>query len=219
VAAEAGFNAGAALILVDRVRRDTALPEAERMFAQRLSELASTAPALALERLREQAERVLPQLPHSEVHMDLAKAITADTYLRYLAVPEVRDAFTTVADFIAFLSAQTDRTAFLTSSVAPGPAIVAWERSWITEAAWLEPLNGNQIRAALELPRPPPFVLLRFGASALKEAGCGIRQPCSLDTVFAPHLEWREEGLVSGFPEYVDGDLPSTACTRVEWRP
>jgi hypothetical protein len=207
-----------ARLLLSKVRRDRILEPRFRRRAQRLL-LHVDQPTLVLARLQRAAGEALPDLPRRAPTTDLARAVTADTFLRYHCRADFRDAFLSVDDFIAFMAAQPDKRSVLRSALSSNASIFPWSRSWLAEYAPLIGLSGHDASLVLELDKEPPLVLFVFRLGDMTRNDVTVRPPCSLDSVIAPNLQWRETGLVSGVPEYVDGDVPLAALTELEWRP
>ena len=61
------------------------------------------------------------------------------------------------------------------------------------------------------------MVIFEFERDTLLALGLQVRRPNSLDSVLGPNYQWRESGLASGVPEYVDGNIPRAALSRITW--
>lgn len=215
MAAEA-LDVGGARLLVEKVRRDRTLDERYRRRAARLAPM-SDKPALVLARLQRTAREVLPGLPRRPPATDLARVVTAAVFLRYHALPEVREAFLSAEDFIRYVDAQPDKSTFLRQVQSKNEPLFPWDRSWMADWHAVRGLTGVDLDRALELDKRPPFVVFVFPRSACAAYDITVRRPCSLDSVLGPHLQWREGGPLSGLEEYVDGDLAAAAVSDLHW--
>ena len=206
-----------ALTLIDKVRHDPSLSPLERRRAGELRRHASR-PAVVLERLQREARTVLPRRPKQVSTVPLIRVVTAATFRSYLARPEVRESFTTTADFILFIDSQSDPDAVLMEALRQDPVVFPWERSWLAEESAVRGMGAVELNAALELDQNGPFVVFHFSVANMSAQGVTIREPCSLDSVIGPNLQWRPSGPLSGVREYVDDDIPRAAVTSLEWR-
>jgi hypothetical protein len=205
-----------ALALLQKVRRDTRLPTPVRRRAATLAG-SGAEPAVVLASLQQIAELYLPLLPRTVPDQSLARVTTAATFLRFYSKPEVRDAFVSVVDFVAYVRGEREPSQFLTSALTPNDPLFMWQRSWLAPARQVRGLSAEDTLKALEMTGEPPIVIFEFDREALLESGVQVRQPNSLDSVLGPNYQWTPTGLLSGIPEYVDGDLPRSALSRLSW--
>lgn len=206
-----------ALALLLKVRRDTKLPEPVRRRAGLVAGPAPE-PALVLASLQSSARALLPTLPRTDPAESLARVTTAATFLRYYSTPEARDSFQSVDDFLVFIATHHDPSAFLLSILTRNDPIFGWDRSWMAPSRQLRGLSAEDVLRALEMVGKGPLIVFEFDRDALLASGVQTRTPNSLDSVLGPNYQWRETGLASGIPEYVDGDLPRSALSRLSWR-
>lgn len=205
------------LAILDKVRRDRRLARADRTAAARLTAQADR-PALVLERLQQRAYDRLPSFARDTPVCDLVRVVTVSTFLMYHAKPEIREAFTTSIDFALYVADSEKPSERLYECLSDAPILFHWTRSWLADARPLMRLDGRSISAALELEKEPPFVVFFFELPKLLAADVLVRTPNALDSVLGPNPQWRPGGPVSGVAEFVDGDVPRAALTRVEWR-
>lgn len=206
----------AARLLVEKVRRDNLLPPRYRRRAQQLAPLLHS-PALVLERLQGFAAEALPGLPRSSPTADLARVITAATFWRYHCRAEARAAFLTANDFVQAVNSESDAGRFLAQCLTDNEPLTSWQRSWLAEHRAVKGLSGRRVDRALELGKSPPFVMFVFSLADCRSHNITVRRPCSLDSVLGPNLQWNAAGLSSGLAEFVDGDLPRAAVSRIGW--
>lgn len=205
------------LSMIEKVETDQTIDNAQRSHARRLRAGVAD-PALVLSRLQKQARAYLPTINRHIPTTALCRTVTAESFRMHLAKPEVREAFTTSADFVVYVQSFSDKSRALTEMLTPEIELFSWERSWLSESRKLRGLNGQELSLALELEKDPPFVLFNFEVAQLASSGVLIRTPCSLDSVLGPNPQWRPGGPMSGIDEFVDGDVPFDALTSLEWR-
>lgn len=205
------------LSMIEKIESDGTLDNAQRSHARRLRATVAD-PALVLSRLQKQARAYLPRIARHVPTAALCRAVTAESFRMHLAKPEVREAFTTSADFLVYVHSFEDKSSALLEMLTPDIELFSWERSWLADSRKLRGLNGQELSLALELEKEPPFVLFNFEVEQLRSSGVLIRTPCSLDSVLGPNPQWRPGGPMSGIDEYVDGDVPFEALTNLEWR-
>jgi hypothetical protein len=212
-----GSEAEAVLALIQKVTNDSHVPQATRRLTRRLVG-SGHPPSLSLLSLQAQAGAVLPALQRRAPRVGLARAVTAASYLRHYSSPEIRDAFSTPDDFVAYVESSSDPDATISSSLGDADPIFAWQRSWLAPASRLRGMKGPQVVSALEMVGQAPIVLFHMDLDQLRGAGITVRVPCALDAAIGPNYQWRPGGPASGVPEYVDGDIPRSAISRLEWR-
>jgi hypothetical protein len=206
-------------VLVARVEADTSLDGPIRRGATAIKLLSVQEPAIALGRLKQVALDYLPGLPRELPSTDLCRVISVETFLLHHATAEVVAAFRTPDDYRRFLMTETDPVATLREHLSEVPTLIPWRFSWLTRDKDIARMNGEETVRALEVPSSPPLIIFHFDLADLLASGVTIRTPRSLDAVLQEHAQWRPEGLLSGAREYLDGDVPVSALTRLEWRP
>lgn len=183
-----------------------------------ISRLRPTAdPALTMEKLQRVALLDWHNPPRHEPAFDLARVVMADTFFHFHLDPLLHSNFITARDFIAYVSSKGDPGSWLLQHLSPEPVVFAFNRSWLTPYDDIAGLAGDAISTALELEKDPPFVLFKLSAATLREASVSIRVPRALDAAPGPNFQWRQGGPLSGVREYVDGDIPRSCVTDIEW--
>lgn len=204
--------------LIELVESDTSLTRRQRSAAIRLRASLGS-PATALSRLQRYAMDDLPAMPRIEPTVGLSRVVSASTFRKYLAEPEVRDTFYSDEDFVRYVDTHPDPSLLLSSFVHHRPVLFEWSRSWLCETRQIRGLDGEELAHALEISSVPPLIVFNFTLKSLQANGVLVRSPCSLDAVLGPNAQWRPGGPVSGAREYVDGDIPTEAVSSIEWRP
>ncbi len=207
-----------ALLFIDRVEEDAALAPPIRRAARSLRHLAIDSPALAMERLEAAALRYLPGVDRTPPETDLVRAVELRTFFEYHLDGTVKAAFRTAEDYRSFIEEEVDPDATLLSHLSNDPITIRWHHSWLTRETDIAGMNGIQTVRVLEMRQRPPLVVFQLSLADMLASGVTIRTPCSLDTVLGRHVLWRPSGLGGQAREYVDGDIPRSAVTSLEFR-
>lgn len=204
--------------MLEKVRGDRSLPVTIRSRAWKIA-ADVTRPARSLQKLQGLAEETLPLVERELPTTGLTRIVSAGTFWKHHASNEVREAFTTVDDFVQYLITSDDPSGELHRMLAPDSPVIPWQRSWLAPTGRIRGLDGRSLIAALELgaDAEPPFVAFHLPLQQMIASGVLVRPPCSLDSVLGPNPQWSPTGLASGIDEFVDGDVPLAAVGHVEW--
>jgi hypothetical protein len=211
--------AAEALWMIGLVERDPVVPAAARRQATEVRDLVGTDPELACTRLLDLAARVAPALPRRPPVADLARCTGIEGfYERYLDA-DVRAYFLSPEDYRSHIEGSVSPSASLESELADLSPLVPAVHSWMTTWAEIAGLTGAQIRRHLDIRPLPPIVVLVMRLADLLKARITVREPTAVDALPKHLTEWIPGGLRSGGSELIDGNMPRSAVSSVEWRP
>jgi hypothetical protein len=214
-----GGPAAEALWMIQMIERDSAVPSAARRRATDLRDLVGTDPDLAWTRLLALAVDVTPGLLRHSPVADLARCTGIEGFYERYLEPDVRAYFRTSADYLHHIERSAAPGATLSSELADATPLIPAVHSWMTTWAEIAALTGLEIRRYLDIRPLPPIVILVMQLAELLKAGVTVREPTALDAVPKHLTEWIPGGLRSGGSELIDGDMPRSVVSRMEWRP
>lgn len=201
--------------LVRIVSSDTTLAAGVRHRALDLGPLAGLNPDLALTRLRELRDEVVPHLPSVNPAVDYARCVSIELFWRKNLSAARKAYFSTAEDYRRALEAEADPASRLWSDLGADPIVPA-PNSWLLPLADVAGLSGAQTKLRLNMNQEPPYVVFVFSVARMLAAGVTVRVPCGLDAVPSRLLQWFRENVPD---ERIDGDLLRSALERIEWRP
>jgi hypothetical protein len=201
-----------------RVESDSTLNPNLKRIVPPLRRLAVTDPPLAIARLKAAADHYLPGLPRSEPTSALVRSVDYSRFWEFHLDPAIKARLRTPEDFRRYMDSLADPDAALMAHLSMNPTIVPSAHSWLSRHVDIAGRTADEVVTILAVKQSPPLVIFHFTVGDLLRSRVTIRKPCSLDAVLGDHELWSAAGLASGAEEYLDGDIPRSAVTGLEWR-
>lgn len=198
---------------------DTRLEVRVRRQARRLRPLVRDNAEIAYERLCDLAAQVAEALPRTAPSDRLAKCVGLKSFHLYYLSEDVRAFYPTAEGYRRFLDAHASPDQQLMQDLKMGPVLIPARNSWLMDASRLDGMDADDIVTALAIDARPPLVLLELSAAKMRAAGVTTRPARAVDAVRDQHLRWDPSGLPRGWPEYLDGDVPTSAVDQTRWLP
>lgn len=205
-------------LMASKVAADPGLDTRVRKKAADLLPIAHSNPALARQLLIELSDDVRPLLPRIAPSADLCRTVPLLAYFRYHMDADARAFYLSEEEYSEHLQSLHAGTALLADLSYDEPLFRA-VHSWLVPCGMIAALSGRDLKRALGLRSDPPFVVFELSRTAMLRAGVTVRPARSVDAVPSWFTEWDPNGLPTGLPELVDGDVPRSALSSIRWIP
>lgn len=201
--------------LIRIVRDDLNLPEQVRHSAGRFTSLIASDPDVALELLEELHRDTVPNLPMYPPTTDYVRFLGLENFWRFNLDRAVKRRFRYYQVYQSYIQTAQNPAEYLAQHLGTDQIVPAIN-SWLVPANKVAGLTGEQAQRFLNSDQKPPYVVMLFSVTKMKNAGMLIREPCGIDTIPKRLTQWHPNNVPG---ERIDRDIPRSALARIEWLP
>ena len=199
------------------VGTDSKLTSGVRRSAHELEPMRTSNPDLVLEALEGMYATTAPTLPVAPPTLDYARFVPIAAFWQYNLAEAAKRRFTTSADYSSYIQTSDNPPPALQLTADLGPQLLApAANSWLVPLRNVAGLTGVEVKRALNIVPPPPYVVMVLSVSKMIKSDVRVRDPRGVDAIPYRLVQWRSGDVRD---EQIDRDIPVAALERLEWWP